>query len=260
MTIAYISFIRGGTDLEDTILKCTGCDEYYTYSWRQWKGDFSGNISDYEQFLKWAKWNAAQHECFLAGRTGYVVEPPSELERHASQPERHEDPWGGVGYVVEPEDDPALFEHERFPWEDDDYDPDEDDWDEPDVDEDNDYAEEPYDPMPPYTPLDAAKGLDFARLYELGLGPPDDDDYDWEEGRFDYLYDYYTDEGGPSGAVIRVYVEFDYAAIEQLVLDEALLNLGVYTEDAAGNLRDEKGRCLTCIRSHDRIMAREEQL
>ena len=110
MSDAKIVHAGGGLYSSHTYLLCTGCGETFKYSWRQWKGDFSGNISDYEQFLNWADWEARKHDCFSAGgRAGYLT--PSSHKVDFPQAERHEDPWGGVGYVEEPEEeDPFDFD------------------------------------------------------------------------------------------------------------------------------------------------------
>lgn len=78
MTIPKIEHIEGDRYTESITLMCTGCNEFYSYSVRQYKGDFGCNISEFEHFLSWAKWHAAQHECFLAGRAGYL--PPDFFE------------------------------------------------------------------------------------------------------------------------------------------------------------------------------------
>lgn len=75
-----IMIVRGDIHSEDITTQCTGCGEETTFSWRQWKGDFTGNFSDFEQFCNWATWYASLHECFLAGRVGYIVEPPDIVE------------------------------------------------------------------------------------------------------------------------------------------------------------------------------------
>lgn len=59
-----------------------------------------------------------------------------------------------------------------------------------------------------------------------------------------YIEEFEIDEGGPTGAVIK----FDYGELEQRIIDQMMLDAGIYSLDAHGCLRDEKGRCLACLR------------
>ncbi len=52
---------------------CTGCGDERTYNHQLPFGQ--------AMLVREAKADAALHECFGAGRTGYVVEPPEEEER-----------------------------------------------------------------------------------------------------------------------------------------------------------------------------------
>jgi len=296
MTIPKIQHLTGNKNSENIILTCTGCNEHYSYSVRKYKGDFGCNISEFEHFLGWAKWHAAQHECFLAGRVGYISEPPTAGSR-GSELARHEDPWGGVGYIIEPEDDdPFDFDSdcptcgkpsELFV-----------DGDCPaccpPIEEGEDdldsWMDEELD-LPPYTPLDAAKTLDFRRLYEMEpsewptLDYIDDDEVYWPDeacmsheecdmepciyaGEEDEEEDTFSQSLADAIDLVhsltgrisvrhptiqeisRVY-SFDYGKygkIEQRAIDQWLLDAGVYSLDEHGCLRDEKNRCLACLR------------
>ncbi|KKK66812.1 hypothetical protein LCGC14_2960340 [marine sediment metagenome] len=58
------------------VLHCTGCGEDFYYA------DYL--TEDPEQFLADSKADAARHDCFLAGRVGYVVSPAlDQLEDNA---------------------------------------------------------------------------------------------------------------------------------------------------------------------------------
>ena len=57
-----------------TVLHCTGCDQNFYYA------DYL--TQDPQEFLAQCVQDATEHECFSAGRVGYVVNPSAEvLER-----------------------------------------------------------------------------------------------------------------------------------------------------------------------------------
>ena len=77
------------------VLHCTGCDEDFYYA------DY---LTDPEQFLADSKADAERHDCFLAGRVGYVVTPAEDLLDNQYGPpfaESEADLLGG------------MFQHER---------------------------------------------------------------------------------------------------------------------------------------------------
>ncbi len=231
MTIPKIEHVGGDRNTEYITLTCTGCNEYYSYSVRQYKGDFGCNITEFESFLQWATWESQKHECFAAGRGVYMTD----------ESERHEDPFGEEAMRDDEESSSELHEWLQG----------EDYWNRPDDDDEND-LEDTWEDL----------GVDDDADEE-----PFGDNYDWDENRFDFLYGrddtqtyitIVTHIGHISSRHptlqeiprLRSFppTEVDYAEMERRVADQMLLDAGIYSLDDHGCLRDEKGRCLACLR------------
>ena len=278
MTIPRIEHVYGTRDSENIVLKCTGCNEYYNYSVRTYKGDFGCNISEFESFLQWAKWDAARHECFLAGRMGYLppdffegvergVEALKEgrttpwdednpLTYHVDFPQvetREEDPWGGVGYIVEPEEDELdriLREAVNPLMQGNDPDgtsyDDDDDWIDLGLDDEDEFGILENDEESPYVVLLEDRLPDPSEFGSIAAeGSVLSPDGITITGRITVRHP--TLREIPR---LRSFppIEFDYADLVRRILDEEMVKAGIYYYDVRGNLRDEKGRCLACLR------------
>ena len=55
-----------------TVLHCTGCDQESSYA------DYLTDLTPNE-YLRQCIQSASEHDCFMAGRVGYVVNPSEEL-------------------------------------------------------------------------------------------------------------------------------------------------------------------------------------
>ncbi len=222
MTIPKIELLIGSKDTEDIVLTCTGCHEYYEYSVRQYKGDFGCNITEFDNFLNWAMWEAAKHECFSAGRGVYM--PP--------EPERHEDPFGEEAMHARRETFertfPGSLDFRRF------YEM------EPEEDEDI-FAEDEEEPVLEF-PLGFGDDVQGSVTGRLHSREPEMQDPNYIFGLRPMPREF-------KGKMVTTWMEFDCAESEQRILDEEMVKAGIYTRDARGNLRDEKGRCLACLRS-----------
>ena len=72
MTTPRIEVKESGPKAPVTVLHCTGCDEDFFYA------DYLTELSE-EEYLKQCVREASEHDCFSAGRVGYVVNPSEEL-------------------------------------------------------------------------------------------------------------------------------------------------------------------------------------
>ena len=72
MTIPRIEVLEHNQVI--TVLRCTGCDQESSYA------DYLTDLTPNE-YLRQCIREASEHDCFVAGRVGYVVTPPEQHER-----------------------------------------------------------------------------------------------------------------------------------------------------------------------------------